>query len=81
MQRERHLRRCKLSGCLQEHLIRDLLHFITKIIDDNSKVIVAADIYKHFIKGKLPKELKKIGMVDYFVKKFNVSGSASHASE
>ena len=44
--------------------MRDLEHLITKIIDENSKVVLAADINKDLIKGKLLKEMKKIGMVD-----------------
>ena len=68
-QRERCLRRYELSEYLREHFIRDLVHFITKAIDENSEVILAADINKHSIKGKLLRELKKIGIVDSFVKK------------
>ena len=74
MQRERYLRRYKLSRCLQEHFIRDLVHFIIKIIDEKSKVILAADVNKHSIEGKLPKETKKIGIVDSFVKRLTCLG-------
>ena len=54
------------------------MHFITKIIDKNSEVILVADVNEHSIKEILLKELKKIGMVDSFIKKFNVSGPVSH---
>ena len=64
------MRRRNLSGCLQEHFIKDLVHFITKIIHINREVVLATDINEYSIKGKLPNELKRIGMVESFARKF-----------
>ena len=58
------MRRFNLSGYLREYFIRDLVHFITKIIYDNCEVVLAADINEHSIKGKLLKELNRIGIVE-----------------
>ena len=73
------MRRRDLSECPGEYFIKDLVHFITKIIHENCKVVLAADINKHSIKEKLPKELKRIGMVESFTRKHQVASLASHA--
>ena len=70
MQRERHLKRLNKLGCPRQNFITVLVKFITSLVDVNNKVILATDINEHVVKGKLAKELKKIGLVDSHVKKF-----------
>lgn len=64
--------------CPRAHMIRDLVQFITSLRRENNKVILAADINEHVINGVLPKELKKLGLIEAHVKKFNLPGPASH---
>ena len=78
MQRARYLKRCNISICPRKHFIQDLVQFITHILGENNKVIVAADINEHVIDGVLPRELKNLGLVEAHVKKFNLPGPASH---
>lgn len=78
MQRERYLKKCNVSMCPRAHMIRDLVQFITSLRRENNKVILAADINEHVINGVLPKELKKLGLIEAHVKKFNLPGPASH---
>ena len=80
-QRERCSMRCKLSGCLQEHFVKDLVHFVTKIIHENYEIVLAVDINECAVKGILLKELKRIGMVQSFARKFQVASLASHLKE
>ena len=78
LQRERYLKRCNVSTCPRQQLIQDLVQFIISIREGNNKVILVADINEHVLNGKLPKELKRIGMIEAHVKKFNIPGPASH---
>ena len=77
MQRERHMRRYYLSSHLWENFITDLVHFTIKVTNNSNEVVLAAGINEHFINRKLLKELKKIRMIDSFIKKFHVPGSVS----
>jgi len=54
LQRERFLKKCNMSICPRKHFIQDLVQFITGILEDNNRVILAADINKHVIDGVLP---------------------------
>ena len=58
MQRERYLKKCNVSMCPRAHMIRDLVQFITGLLSENNKIILAADINEHVIDGTLPKALK-----------------------
>ena len=78
LQRERYLKKCNVSTCPRQHFIQDLVQFIISIREGNNKVILAADINEHVLNGKLPKELKRIGMIEAHVKKFNTPGPALH---
>ena len=49
-------------------------------MERNNKIILAVDVNEHAEKGKLAKELKRIGLVNSNIKKFNQSELASHAS-
>ena len=60
------------------HFINDLIQFIRNAINKGNQVTLAVDINEHVTDGKLPAELKKVGMVEAFMKKFNSSGPASH---
>ena len=60
------------------HFINDLTQFIPNIINEGNEVVLAADINGHIIDGKLPAELRKVGIVEVFAKKFNSLGLASH---
>ena len=48
------------------------------IINEGNKVTLAAGINEHVIDGKLPAELRKVGMVEAFAKKFKSPGPVSH---
>ena len=78
LQRERYLKKCNISTYPRQQLIQDLVQFIIRIREGNNKVILAADINEHVINGKFLKELKRIGMIEAHVKKFNIPGPASH---
>ena len=78
MQRERYLKKHNMSLCPRKHFIQDLVQFITRILEENNKVILSADINEHVIDGVLSRELKNLGMVEAHVKKFNLPGPASH---
>ena len=78
MQRERFLKKCNVSICPRSHFIQDLIQFITGVLGDNNKVILAADINEHVIDGVLPRALKNLGMIEAHVKKFDLPGPASH---
>ena len=78
LQRERYLKKCNISTCPRQQLIQDLVQFIIHNWEGNNKVILAADINEYVINGKLPKELKRIGMIEAHVKKFNLPRLASH---
>ena len=80
MQRERCLRRCSLSEYLRQYFIKDLVQFTTSLLDRNNKEILAADANEYAIDIKLLAELKRIGMIDSFIKKFNLPGLTSHAT-
>ena len=51
---------------------------IRNIVNEGNKVMLAVDINKHVIEGKLPAELRKISVVEVFVKNFNSPGPTSH---
>ena len=72
MQRERYLKRCNISRCSRQHFIQDLVSFITSLLDGNNKIILTANINEHVIDRKLSRELKSFGMIDTYVKKFNL---------
>ena len=80
MQRERYLKKCNVSMCPRAHMIRDLVQFITGLLSENNKITLAADINEHVIDGTLPKALKKLGLLEAHVKKFNIPGPASHVT-
>ena len=74
MQRERHLKKYYVSGCPRQHFIQDLVWFI------KSKVILAVDIDKCTIDMKLLNELRRIGIIDAFGKKFNPHRLSSYVT-
>ena len=78
MQRERYLKRYNMSGYPRQYFITDIVNFITSLLNRNNRIIFAADINEHAVNGKLEKELKRIGMIDAYFKKFNLPGPASH---
>ena len=78
MQRERYLKRCNISGYQRQHFIQDLVSFIRSLLDSNNKIIFAAEINEYIIDRKLLRELKSIGIIDAYVKKLNLSESASY---
>ena len=78
MQRERYLKQYNMSGCLRQHFITNIVNFITSLLDGDNRIILAADINKHAVDGKLAKELKRIGMIDAYFRKFNSPSLASH---
>ena len=80
MQRERELKRSNKMGCPRQHFITDLIRFIVSLIEENNKIILAADANEHVENGKLARELKRIRLVNLCVKKFHQSGPASYVS-
>ena len=80
MQRERYLKQCNMSRYPLQHFITDIVNFITSLLDENNRIILAADINKHAVDGKLAKELKRISIIDAYFKKFNSPGSVSHVT-
>ena len=78
MQRERYFKRYNMSGCQQQHFITDIVNFITSLLDRDNRIILAVDINEYAVNGKLAKELKRIGMIDAYLRKFNLSGLVSH---
>ena len=78
MQRERYLKKCNVSMCPRAHMIRELVQFITGLLSENNKIMLAADINEHAIDGTLLKALKNLGLLEAHVKKFNIPGPASH---
>ena len=56
------------------------MQFITRILGQNNKVIVATDMNECVIDGVLPRELKNLGLIEAHVKKFNLPGPASHVT-
>lgn len=77
-QREKCLKRNNMPQCLRKHFISDLINFITSLSDGDNRIILAANANEHTVDGKLAKELKRMGMIDAFFKKFNAAGLASH---
>ena len=59
-------------------MIRDLVQFIASLLNENNKIILAANINEHVIDGALPKVLKNLGLSEACVKKFNLPGLAYH---
>ena len=43
-------------------------------------MILATNINKHAIDRKLPVELRKVGIIEAFIKKFNLLGPVSHVT-
>ena len=80
MQRERYLKQCNISGCPRQYFITDIVNFITGLLDRDNRIILAADINEHTVDGKLAKELKRIGMIDVYFRKFNLPSPASHVT-
>jgi len=80
LQRELYLKKCNISTCPRSHFIQDLVHFIVSILGGNNKVILAVDINEHVIEGNLPTALKRLGLIEDHVKKFNRPGPASHTT-
>ena len=56
------------------------MNFITSLLNGDNRIILAVDINEHAITGKLAKELKRIGMIDAYLRKFNLPGLASHVT-
>ena len=48
-------------------MIRDLVQFITGLLSENTKIMLAADINEHVIDGTSPKALKNLGLVEAHV--------------
>ena len=67
-----------MSMHLTTHAIWDLVQFIASLLNENNKIILAADINEHIIDGVLLKALKNLGLSEAHVKKFNLPGPASH---
>ena len=78
MQRERYLKRCNMSRCLWQHFITDIVNFITSLLNGDNRIILAVDINEYVVTRKLAKELKRIGMIDAYFRKFNLPSPASH---
>ena len=55
-----------------------MVNFITSLLDWDNRIILVAYINEHAVDGKLAKELKRIGMIDIYFKKFNLPGPALH---
>ena len=71
------MKKCNKIGCLRLHFINDLIQFIRNVINKGDKVTLAIDINEHVTDRKLPVELKKVGMAEAFMKKFNYPGPLS----
>ena len=56
------------------------MNFITSLLNWDNRIILAADINEYAVDRKLAKELKRIGMIDAYFKKFNLPGLASHVT-
>ena len=56
------------------------MNFISSLLDKDNRIILAVDINEHAVDGKLAKELKRIGMIDVYFKKFNSPGPALHVT-
>jgi hypothetical protein len=54
------------------------VNFITSLLNGDNRTILAADINEHAVNWKLVKELKRIGMLDAYFRKFNLPGLASY---
>ena len=59
MQRERYLKRCNISGCLQQYFITDIVNFITSLLNGDNRIILVADINEYAVTGKLAKRTKE----------------------
>ena len=79
-ERERYLKRCNISGYPRQYFITDIVNFITSLLNRDNRIILAADINKYTVTGKLAKELKRIGLIDTYFRKFNLPGPASHVT-
>ena len=79
-QRERYLQKCNSTMCPRKHFIQDLINFIRGVLEDHNKVILAADVNEHVTTGNLLIELKRLGLVEAHVRKFNSPGPASHVT-
>ena len=80
MERERYLKWYNMSGYLWQHFITDIVNFITSLLDGNNRIILVADINEYAVNGKLAKELKRIGIIDAYFRKFNLSNPESHVT-
>ena len=69
-----------MSGCPRQYFITDIVNFITSLLNRDNRIILAADINEYAVTGKLAKELKRIGMIDVYFRKFNLPGPASHVT-
>ena len=80
LQRERYLRKRNSTMCPRSHFIQDLINFIRGVLEDHNKVILAADINEHVTTGNLSTELKRLGLAEAYVRKFNSPAPASHTT-
>ena len=78
MQSECFPKKCNASLCPRRCFIQDLMQFITGVLGDNNRVILAADVNEHVTDGILPRALKNLGMIEAHAKKFDLPGPASH---
>ena len=69
-----------MSGYPWQHFITDIVNFITSLLNGDNRIILAADINEYVVTRKLAKELKRIGMIDVYFRKFNLPGLASHVT-
>ena len=67
-----------MSGYLWQHFITDIVNFITSLLNGDNRIILVADINEHAVTGKLAKELKRIGIIDAYFRKFNLPSPALH---
>ena len=56
------------------------MNFITSLLDGDNRIILAVDINEYAVNRKLAKELKRIGMIDTYFRKFNLPSPASHVT-
>ena len=81
LQKTTSLKKCNVPTFPKKHFIQDLAQFITIVLGQNNKVIVAADTNEHIIDGVLPEALKNLGLIEAHMKKFDLPGPASKHKE
>ena len=80
LQREQCFKKYNQIRCPRLYFINDLSQFIRNIIAEGNKVMLTVDINEHVTDRKLPVELRKVGIAEVFVKKFNSLGPMSHVT-